>query len=62
MYTETGYSDWNFSIELTWSWITPPGEKKMGVFIMICTDVMGKETELKSTDSVLLTVFKPSMN
>ena len=52
----------DYSIELAWKWTTPPGVKKMGVFIMICTDVMKMVEGYSVQESVLLQIYRPSLN
>ena len=52
----------DYSIELSWKWTVYPGEKRMGVFIMICIDVIKMAEELSVQESILLQIYKPSMN
>ena len=52
----------DYSIDLAWKWTISPGEKKMGVFILICIDVIKMVEELNVQESVLLQIYKPSMN
>jgi len=56
-----GKSESDYPIELAWKWTTPPDEKKMGVFIMICT-IMKMAEGLNARDSLLLQIYQPSMN
>ena len=51
----------DYSIELAWKWTTPPGVKRMGVFIMICT-IPKMDEESNVRDCVHLLMFKPGFN
>ena len=52
----------DYSIELAWKWTVSPGEKRMGVFIMICIDAIKTAEGLSVQESLLLQIYKPSMN
>lgn len=55
------YAEWKCSINLAWKWTTPPSEKKMGVFTMICT-IAAMENESNVLDSLHLIVYRPGIN